>query len=237
MREHAGCYIACSFTSYPNHFAHPSAFLNMKKKSFFILGILLVLGPLGFSATSLIIKRSELTYNIPNTPEAKEIMKTIEKAYDIEAEAAYTFDLTKFPTVFINDPRFPVSSGTLKTIRKLTNNPTLESAGWLDYKLAYYSWISSATLHSESVQSKAKAKNRALTEEERKSLIDADGRIAPARAEDPIRQQKLKFMSVSIIGDIAKVILNDGPTTIELSVVFVDKQWYIAGIKGIAFHP
>ncbi len=164
-------------------------------------------------------------------------MQTIEKVYDIEAEAAHTFDLSKFPTVFINDPRFPVSRGTLKTIRELTHNPTLESAGWLDYKLAYYSWISSATLHSESVRNKAKAENRALTEEERKSLIDADGRIAPARVEDPIRQQKLKFMSVSINAEIAKVIVNDGPTTIELTLVLVDEQWYVAGLKSIAFHP
>ena len=62
----------------------------MKKKLVFILDILLVLGPLGFSATSLIIKRSQLTYNIPDTPEAKEIIKTVERAYDIEAEALYT---------------------------------------------------------------------------------------------------------------------------------------------------
>ena len=111
----------------------------MKKKLAYILGILLVIGPLGFSATSLIIKRSQLTYNIPNTPEAKEVMKTIEKAYDIEAEAAYTFDIKKFPTVFINDPRFPVSPGTLEIIKDLTDNPSLESAGWLDYKVAFYS--------------------------------------------------------------------------------------------------
>ena len=209
----------------------------MKKKLVFILGILLVLGAFGFSVTSLIIKRSQLTYYIPDTPEAKEVMKTIEKAYDIQAEAAYTFDLTKFPIVFINDPRFPVSRGTLKTIRELTNNPSLESAGWLDYKLAYYSWIRDAILHSEAVREKAKLENRGLTTEEIQSLIDPQGRTAPARAEDPIRQQQLKFMSVSINGDIAKVILNDGPTTIELTLVSVDKQWYIAGLKGIAFHP
>jgi len=209
----------------------------MNRNIFIKLRVLLTLIVISFSSTSFTSKQPQATYLIPDTPEAKEVIKTVERAYDIEAEALYTFDLKKFPTVFINDLRFPVSPGTLKTIRKLTNNPTLESAGWLDYKLAYYSWISNATLHSESVQSKAKAENRALTEEERKSLIDADGRIAPARAEDPIRQQKLKFMSVSMNGDIAKVILNDGPETIELTLVLVDKQWYIAGIKGIAFHP
>jgi hypothetical protein len=209
----------------------------MNRNIFIKIGILLALIAMGFSSISFTSKQPPSTYYIPDTPEAKEVMETVEKAYDIQAEAAYTFDLSKFPTVFINDPRFPVGRGTLKTIRELTNNPSLESAGWLDYKLAYYSWTRDAILHSEAVREKAKQENRGLTTEEIQSLIDPQGRTAPARAESPIRKQKLKFMSVSINGDIAKAILNDGPTTIELTLVFVDKQWYIAGIKGIAFHP
>jgi hypothetical protein len=209
----------------------------MKKKMLFILGILLAFSALGFSVTSLIIKRSELTYNIPDTPEAKKVMETIEKAYDIEAEAAYTFDLTKFPIVFINDPRFPVSRGTLKTIRELTNNPSLESAGWLDYKVAYHSWASNAILHSEAVREKAKLENRGLTTEEIQSLIDPQGRTAPARVPSPTRSHALQFISVKVKRDIAKVILDDGPRTIEMTLVLIDEQWYIAGIKGIAFHP
>lgn len=95
---------------------------------------------MSFANSSFSTAQSESTYHIPDTPEVKEVMKTVEKANDVEAEAAYTFDIKKFPTVFINDLRFPVSSGTLETIRELTNNPSLESAGWLDYKAAFYSW-------------------------------------------------------------------------------------------------
>lgn len=209
----------------------------MNRNTFIKIGVLLALIVLGFASISFTSKQPPSTYHIPDTPEAKEVIKTVERAYDIEAEALYTFELKKFPTVFINDPRFPVSSGTLNTIRELTNNPTLESAGWLDYKLAYYSWISSATLHSESVWNKAKSENRELTDKEKKSLVDPQGRVAPARAEDPTRKRQLKFMSVTINSDIAKVILDDGPSTIELTLVSIDKQWYIAGIKGLAFHP
>jgi hypothetical protein len=209
----------------------------MNRRFFINLGTLLALIAIGFFSISFTSKQPPSTYRIPDTPEAKEIMKTIERAYDIEAEAAYTFDLSKFPTVFINDSRFPVSRGTLKTIRELTHDPSWESAGWLDYKVAYYSWTMDAILHSEAIKEKAKLENRNLTKEEIQSLIDPQGRTAPARAEGSVRKQKLKFMSVNINGDIAKAILNDGPTTIELTLVFVDKQWYIAGIKGIAFHP
>lgn len=210
----------------------------MKNKLFIVLCLGITLfGILGFGNTTLVSKQVPSTYSIPDTMDAKEIMKTVEMAYDIEAESAYTFDLRKFPNVFINDPRFPVDPSTLEVVRELTNNPSLESAGWLDYKLAYYSWRMDATLYAEAIKEKAKADNRELTDSEKKSLIDSNGRSAPARAEDPYRHQPLLFMSVNIVDDIATVVLNDGPTTIELTVVLVDKQWYIAGIKGISIHP
>ena len=79
----------------------------MNKKAILILlalAVLVVLGALGFSIRSPRIKQSELRHNVPDTPEAKEIMKTIERACEIQAEIAYSFDLKKLPTVSINDP-------------------------------------------------------------------------------------------------------------------------------------
>jgi hypothetical protein len=209
----------------------------MKKNLLLILSFLLIIGVLGFSIRSPGIKQSKSTYNIPDTPEAKEIMRTVDKAYDIEAEAAYTFDLKKFPTVFINDPRFPVSPGTLKTIRQLTNNPSLESAGWLDYKIAYYSWSSGAILKGEELKKKAKSENRSLTEEEKQSLTDPQGRTAPARPEGSIRKNPVMFISMDINDDIAIVIVDDGPMTVRLTLVSVDKQWYSTAYKGLSVHP
>jgi len=208
----------------------------MKKKLFLAISTLLVLGLLGFSNSSPGITQSESTYMIPDTPEAKEIMQTIERAYDIEVEAAYTFDIKKFPTVFINDPRFPVSPGTLEIIKDLTDNPSLESAGWLDYKVAFYSWRIKATLHAERVKEKAKQENRALSEEERDSLIDSNGRSAPARAQGPTRTTSLTFMSIEINKGVAIVILDDGTYKAELTLVFVDGSWYIARFKGISLN-
>jgi len=209
----------------------------MKKELLLILSILIVFSTVSFSAPSPTIKRSELTYSLPDSPEAKEVMKTIEKAYDIAAEAAHTFDLSKFSTVFINDPRFPVSPGTLETIRQLTDNPSLQSAGWLDYKTAYFSWTSNAILHSEALHEKAKAENRALSDAERKSLVDSYGRMAPARVEGPIKKPSLTFFSVEISDDIATAVLDDGPMTVQLTLVLVDQKWYIAAYKGLVMHP
>ena len=209
----------------------------MKKNLFFILSLVLLFGILGFSKASADRGQSEATNGIPNTAKAKEVMKTIERAYDIQVEAAYTLDLSKFPTVFINDPRFPVNPGTLETVRQLTYNPSLKSAGYLDYKMAYYSWKRDAILHFEQLHAKAKAENRDLTEKEKKSLVDSYGRVAPSRAESPKRTNPIIFKSVEIDGDIATVVLNEGVRTVRLTLVFVDKNWYIAASETLSVHP
>ena len=76
-----------------------------------------------------------------------------------------------------------------------------------------------------------------MTEEERKSLVDPRGRMAPARSESPTRTIPLRYFSVEINGDIATVVLDDGPRTIQLTLVMVDKKWYIAAYKGLVMHP
>ena len=211
----------------------------MKKGLLLTISIfaLLTLGIVGFSKPSTDFSHSMMAEKMPDTPETKEVIKAVERSYDTESEAAYTFDIKKFSDVFINDPRFPVSTGTLETVRELTNNPSLESAGYLDYKLAFYSWRITATIHAEKVKEKAKKENRALTEEERKSLIDNNGRIAPAHSQSPTRSLPLNILSVKINNDIATVVLDDGPWTLEMYLVLVDKKWYVAGVKGLAFHP
>ena len=206
------------------------------KKTLLVV-ICVIFGSLCFSISPFMAVQSRPDYHIPDTPEAKEVMDAVERAYDVQVEAKLYFDIKKLPDVFINDPRFPVSSSTLKTIRELTNNPSVESAGYLDYKVAYYSWLIESTLHVEKVKEKAKQENRPLTAEEKKSLVDQNGRIAPVRSESPKRTLSLTFLSVSVDEDVATVVLNDGPWTLEMYLVLVDKKWYVAGTKGLVFHP
>lgn len=179
----------------------------------------------------------ELSPDIPDTKEVREVIKAVEKSYDVEVKAAYTFDISKFPTIYINDPRFPVSPGTLETIRQLTLNPEIETAGWLDYKIAYYSWMRDTILFSEAIHEKAKAENRELTKEERQSLIDPQGRTAPARAESPDRTVPITYLTVDINGDIAVVTLLRGVYHSELTLVLVDKNWYVANERFLSISP
>ena len=79
--------------------------------------------------------------NIPDTPEAKDIMRVVKSAYDAEIEARNSSDLTIYDDIFINDQRFPINSEALELVRSATDNPLLETAGFLDYKKAYYSEV------------------------------------------------------------------------------------------------
>jgi hypothetical protein len=184
---------------------------------------------------------NEIIYStsIPNTLQVKEIIKTIEIAYALETEMSVTLDISKLSTVYTNDPRFIMSEEVLKTVRELTNNPELESAGYLDYKMAYWTWRRDSTLLYEAVHKKAKEENRDLTKEEIASLIDPYGRVAHPRIDRTDREQlnsRIEFISVAINGDIAVVVLNRPDWKLEQTLVCVDQKWYIADVKGLQSH-
>jgi hypothetical protein len=175
---------------------------------------------------------SIISTTIPDTPETRAIIDTIEKARVVEYEAVYDFYLTDLPTVFINDPRFNMSPATLEVVRELTNNLSLSSAGLLDYKMAFDTWRRDSILHRESLMATARAENRDLTDEERASLIDKYGRIAPAR--EPIlssNEMPLDFESINIQEDVAVADVSIDVNEIEWTLVFVNNQWYLAKEK------
>jgi hypothetical protein len=213
--------------------------MKMKNKKFLIVGALLFfVSALGFMEVSS-NSETPLQNGLVSTPFAengdaeKAIIETVENSYDIQAEAAYTGDLSKFPTVFINDPRFELDPYTLQVVREMTNQPDLKSGGWLDYKMAYYSWRINSTRHAEELRATAKAENRDLTEAEKASLVDPYGRSAPMPAQDGVNDLTLTFMSVEVKEDVATVVYSDGVVEAELTIVLVDGRWYIAAFKGL----
>jgi hypothetical protein len=212
----------------------PKWSFKMKKYLFFLFAVILVLATLSFTNTSSVAKQVEPTTTILDTADAREIMKTIEKSYEIEMKALYTNDFSKFPMVFINDPRYNINSYLLQAVRELSNNPSLKSAGWLDYKMAYWSWRVNGAIRAEALFAKAKSENRGLTHKEQASLVDSYGRSAPPRhPKEKLEKIYLEFISVNVNGDIATAVLDEGPRTIELTLVRVDEKWYIAASKTL----
>ena len=202
----------------------------MNKKILALIGLVVFLVALSISNIDSTAQRALPTPNIPDTAQNRQIMETINRAREIEREATLTFNFERFDQIFINDPRFPVSEGTLQTIRELTYDPSWETAGFLDYKLAYYTWTRDAILKKEALEAKAKTENRELTKEERQSLVDEFGRTAPARppSEPQDNAPSIKFLSIEVNEDIATVKLDDGPRIVEYVLVLVNHQWYMA---------
>ncbi len=159
-----------------------------------------------------------LSEGLPNTPQAQEIIQTILKSYEIVAEATHTSDASKFSTVFINDPRFPVPPGTLETVRRLSHNPTLQSAGWLDYRLAYFTAM----------------------REEKVPLLTKEALRTPESARTALpdlvwcdSSWELIFESININTDTATVVLKYCET-FELTLVLVDSHWFIAAHETLS---
>lgn len=180
------------------------------------------------------IQNSPLSATSPvlsDTPETREVIRVVETAYDIEAEASYSFDTENFPSVFVNNQNHVVSPEKMEFVRYFIGNPDLEAPGYLDYKIAYYNWWKDSTIRFEELKERATAENREITQEEINALIDSKWGLAPARAESPQRKIQLKFISVEIIEDSATAYLNDGFQVIVLYLVKIDGEWYISGDK------
>jgi len=182
--------------------------------------------------------RAEANSDILDTEEAKQIQEVIAKSYEIEAIAANTFDTSLFSSVFVNDPRGgSLSESTNEFIKSVTTNNASENLGYLDYKLAYYNWWKQGALKFEQLQTKATQEGRSITKDELKTLIDEHGRLAIPRSQISSQDQTLKFLSLSINGEIASVIFDDGPRTNKMIVVKIKDKWYIAGNMILSVHP
>lgn len=173
------------------------------------------------------IQSSKLSkVDIPDTPETREIINQIEKALDIEAGC--NFDYSIFPSVYINDSRYPVDGEKLKLIRMAADNPSLESAGYLDYKLAYHPWWLEGKRQWEEIYDRAMAENREVSEEERQTFLASKWGKYPGGSCSPQRTWQTRFVSVVMEDDIATVVLGVGNRAKELTLVFVNGQWYVA---------
>jgi hypothetical protein len=188
--------------------------------------------------TLILVSGSRAYEGIPNTSDGKLIQEVVKKSYDVEAVAARTFDLSSFPSIFVNDQRGGnLSPTTIDFIRSVSEVVPSSYYGYLDYKIAYYSWWKLGAQKFEALQTKALQENRDLTEDEKKSLIDAKGRVAMPRSQEIQIPIELQFISIELKDDEAIVVFDDGLRTSQMILVKIKNQWYIAGNKFLSVHP
>jgi hypothetical protein len=152
---------------------------------------------IGVCASALIIAFFSISSSsgappaIPDTVAARAIQARIQHAYQVSAAVAHSFDLAALETVYVNDPRGGVLWDRWATLVRdewqATGDPRLNDPhyviGYLDYEQAYFGWWQRGVEQRERLHAQAAREQRDLTPAESRSLIDAAGRIAPARVE------------------------------------------------------
>ncbi len=175
---------------------------------------------------------------VSQTKEVDEIQKVIEASYVIEAKAGRDFDTSKLQDVFINDLRGgDLSQSTVEFVESVSPDNDKDSYGYLDYKLAYYSWWKKGALQMEALFTTVKNENRKMTKEEMRSLFDQKGRLAMPRLKGVSVKKNISFDSIEVKGDTAVAVFDDGPRTNQMTLVKLENKWFIAGNKILSVHP
>ena len=199
----------------------------------FVLGslvaFLVTLGTLG--------RTSVAGPGVPDTPEARQIQAVINRAYELMAIAARTFDVSEFPTVFVDTPDYELSDRQQEAIDQVLGSKAVKSAGYLSAMQAYYLAWGEGAARLETALEKAEAEQRQITADEMHEIVEASGGRVPTLArQDPISETKLEFESIEIDGDKAIVRYDDGAALQEAELVKINGQWYITGIRPIWVH-
>ncbi len=187
-------------------------------------------------------QRSE-AYNIPDTPEAREVMATMERAYDILAIPFDSLDVNKLAEVFIDDPVFldrltPEQREQAQArSRTILGTKEGESFGYLTaMKAKRLQQQQGATLLKAALD-RAKSHDRTITEEEWKALTEQNNGEQPYLPELSLPGRfPLTYESIKIDNDKAYVRYDDGPALQDAILVRVNGRWFVAGIIPIKVH-
>lgn len=174
---------------------------------------------------------------VPDTPDARQVMSTMQRAYHLRGVAARTFEVTEFPSVFTDTPDYELSKDQRDLVSRAFGQQVAEDAGYLTYMQAYYVIWSEGATRLQAALDKAKAEGRELTSEEMQSLVKAnDDRVPALGRTDPLYEDKLTYESIAIDGDKAWVQYDDGAALQKALLIKVNGQWLIAGIWLIQVH-
>lgn len=189
--------------------------------------------------------------SVPDTDEARRIQDTILEAYQLYDVARRTSDLTRFPSVFVNDPDVPLNRNQREQLRKWLGEVP-NGAGYLTYVTTCYKNTLQADKSFREAMDKAKAEGRDslrpedyLTSEELEQIRRSNKPIptppsAPPNSLPSIeeaanqRKQNFRFMSMEIDDKKAIVIFETGATRNKATLVRRDGEWYIAGQDRLA---
>lgn len=201
-----------------------------------------------FSVLSLItlalvfINQRTNAATIPDTPEVRDVLATVERAYEVLAIPFERLNLKQLDEVFVNDPVFAnqLSAGELHELqqytRKIQGDKALEDFGYLTSMRTKRLNQQHGAQLLRAAQAKAKAENRAISEAEMQQLTEQNYGMQPyapesaASDQDASFKRVLTYYFVQITGDTAEVKFDDMVKNLRAILVRRDGRWYVAGI-------
>jgi hypothetical protein len=208
----------------------------MSRKINVLLSVITVIAILG---TMLLILRSheaQAAPGVPNTPDAKQIMALMDKAYQILGHASQAFDVSEFPAVFIDTEDYKLTDQQREAVANVLGETVADNAGYLTAMQAQYISRGQGAKSLQAALDKAKAENRELTADEFQEIVTANHGQVPSLGSPITAKTVLTYESIQINGDKAIVRYDDGAASQEAILVKVNGRWLIASITPIWIH-
>jgi hypothetical protein len=170
----------------------------------------------------------------PNPTDIADIKTLVNNYYYITAEALGTYDVSQFPTLFIDDPTVALDADQAAYMARVG----AKGQGFLSFELERYGYWKQGTEKLEHLQATAKAENRELTQDELNSLIGPNG-LPPSRRQGPMPTSKelpITYLNFTIEGSQALVKFDDGAVTQNMFFIKTKNGWRIAGKHNLQVH-
>ena len=208
----------------------------MSKKRLSLAVIFVVFVAVLFAAWSAQSSRIKADSEAPNSPEAADIKTAMEHAYDLIGAAAQTYDVSDFPTVFIDTPDYRLTPKQQEGVAAILGTEASQKAGYLTAMQAHYISLGQGANLLQAALEQAKTEGRELSAEEFQSIIRANHDQIPTLPSSIVTKTSLTYESLEIIGNRATVHYDDGAALQEAILVKADGRWYVAGFTPIWVH-
>ena len=130
----------------------------------------------------------------------------------------------------------PPRSTQMKHTHKIQGEAALKDFGYLTSMITKRMNQQYGARLLRTAQEKAKAENRAVTQEEMRQLTEQNYGLEPHLPDQDVQAQStpfkrvLTYLSVKVEGDKAELRLDDRVKNRKAILVRVDGRWYVAGI-------
>lgn len=209
----------------------------MSKRTIVLLStIIATVVILGATFSALKSTQAKAAPGVPDTPEAKQVMTVLERAYQIIGIASQTFDVSEFSSVFVDAPDYKLTTQQAEAVAGVLGKAAAKNTGYLTAMQAQYISLGQGASLLKAALAQAKAENRELTAQEFQEIIRANHGQIPSMGSPVTAKTVLTYESMEINGGQAVVRYDDGAATQEATLVKVNGRWLISGITPLWVH-